>query len=106
SRSLHEEHELARGHQRNIATEVVGHEREREIHPCGHARRGPHVAVTYEDRIGVDGDVGIDASEVVARAPMRRRAPALEYARSREEERARAHRRDPAATRRGAPDSR
>ena len=55
ARALHEQHELARGHQRDVAAEVVVDEREREVHARGHARRRPHVAVAHEDRIGLDG---------------------------------------------------
>ena len=101
ARSLHEQHELACRHQRDVAAEVVFDEREREIHARGHARGRPDVAVPHEDRIGVDVDARVVARELAAPRPMRRRAPAVEQPGRAEHERAGADRRDPPAPRRG-----
>ena len=84
ARPLHEQHELARGRQRDVAAEVVVDEREREVHARGHAGRRPDVAVAHEDRIGVDGDVRVARARassharqcVVARRPSSRPAAA------------------------------
>ena len=42
----------------NVPSEIVVDQREREIHAGGHTGRRPHVAVAYEDRVGVDRDAG------------------------------------------------
>ena len=51
--ALHEEHEPAGGLERDLAAEVLLDERQRQVHPGGHAGRGVDVAVAHEDRVGV-----------------------------------------------------
>ena len=79
--ALEEEHEPAGRLERDLAAEVLLHQRERQVHAGGHARRGDHVAVAHEDRVGLDVTPGMarassaqEAQCVVARRPSSRPA--------------------------------
>ena len=70
--------------ERRLAAEVLLHQRERQVHPGGHAGRGVHVAVAHEDRVRVHLGPGValrraarsSAQCVVARRPSSRPAAA------------------------------
>ena len=57
--------------ERHLAAEVLLDQREREVHPGGHAGRGVHVAVAHEDRVGVHLDVRVALGEQRAARPVR-----------------------------------
>ena len=68
---------------------------QREVDARGHARRGEHVAVAYEDRVRCDVDVGKGAGKQRGMPPMRGGAPAAQQAGLGQNERTGADRRQP-----------
>ena len=100
-----EEHHLPRGVERDLAAEVVLHQRERQVHARGDAGGGPDVAVADEDRIGIDPHPRVALRQAVAPHPVGRRAPAVEQPRLGEQEAARADRSEPPHARRETADA-
>ncbi len=89
-----EQHEVARDRERRVAVEVLLDHRQREVHAGGDARRGPHLPVAHEDRLGIDAHPRVAPRELRRRRPMRGRAPPVQQAGRGEQERAGAHRGD------------
>ena len=87
-----EQHQVASDRQRSVTIQVLLHERQRKVHPRGHARGRPHVAIAQEDRLSVDAHLGIAASELGRRRPVLRRPASVEQAGARQQEGAGAHR--------------
>jgi hypothetical protein len=75
---------------------VVLEQRQREIDPRRHPRRGERGAVPDEDRVGLHGDLGVTPAQHVGVAPVGGGAAAVEQPGGREDERSGADRADPA----------
>ena len=69
SGALDEQHEPARRGQRRLAPEILLDERQRQVHPGGHAGRGVHVAVAHEDRVRVHLHVRMSARPAARSSP-------------------------------------
>jgi hypothetical protein len=85
---------------------VLLDQREREVHPGRHARRGGDVPVADEDGIVLDGHARMPARKLVARRPVGRCATAVEQAGGGEQEGPGAHGADAPRARGGAADPR
>jgi hypothetical protein len=99
--ALEEEHEPAGRLECDLAAEVLLHQGQREVHAGGDARRGDHVAVAHEDRVGFDFHPGMAARELGAGGPVRGRAAPVEQAGAGEQEGAGADRGHALRPRRG-----
>jgi hypothetical protein len=61
----------------HVATEIVLHQRQGEIHPSGHASGRVEAAVSQKDRIGIDLDRRIAPRQLMAESPMRHGAATI-----------------------------
>src|SRR3984893_5095502 len=69
--ALEEQHQQPGGCKCHVATEIVLHQRQGEIHPSGHASGRVEAAVSQKDRIGIDLDRRIAPRQLIAEGPMR-----------------------------------
>ena len=96
ARPAQEQHQVARDRERRVAVEILLDHRQREVHAGGDARRGPHLPVAHEDRLGIDLDPRVAPRELRRRRPVRGRAAPVQQAGRGEQERPGAHRGDAA----------
>ncbi len=76
--ALEEDDELACDGERNIASEIVFHQRQCQIDSGRHAGGGPDAAVLNEDRVGIEPDLGEAFPELAAALPVRDRTSAVQ----------------------------
>ncbi len=95
ARAPQEEHQPARDGQRHLVAHVVLHQCQGQVDAGGDPGRGEHVAVTHEDRVGIDMNLGVPAGKRLTCGPVGGGAPSLEESCGGEQEGAGADRRDP-----------
>src|SRR4029077_5311228 len=102
--ALEEQHQQPGGCKCHVATEIVLHQRQGEIHPSGHASGRVEAAVSQKDRIGIDLDRRIAPRQLIAEGPMRPGAATIQQAGFREQENAGADSAHPANSSGGLPE--
>jgi hypothetical protein len=106
ARPAQEHHEPARDGQREVASQVLLDQLQRQVHPGRDPGRGVHAAVADEDRIALDAHGGKPALQRVARRPVCDGAPAVQHPGLGQQEGAAADRGDASSAPGGAPDPR
>ena len=89
--TLEEDDESSGNSQRDLGTQILFDQRQRQVDASRDASRGPHGAVVDEHRIGLDPDAGVAVREVIAEGPMGGRSAIVQQAGRGEKVCARAH---------------